>query len=527
MSYSYEDDTLNNPDAVPKPTTIAAAAAAASAAAASSSSSSSSRPRSKRSAGYELSNALEGQAASHVTAATETVEPRKSARHTSRALTAGAQAQTTRTSIDGFEAAAAAQGLSSQREAGKPDVDCGCRPPAKLYLSTEAVERSLSGYRSLVAPVAPFAFSGIVAACSENNRYIRLPAARTGGLKYQPVGCSGILDEGACDELRRRRCGGQNRSFHFHTVLSPACEDYTLKMMVVPSIDCPEDLMDEAFCKKLLWAVGARKRPTFLFVHESEIAAYLTFVAPMMSALGAGIVAWRDDTPGIGFGLTRLAAQAFGRRLGRRSEIVMCDVNVVEREHVPKKNQQIKTKPLSTNGYGTDEERAERQKLEADGKVFALASGYGTGITRLLYTGPEVPLQRIKNDHAGSADERPLEQVVTVSEDVDYDPSFITSSEDRDFEKQLHAIGISTAKRDFEIFKVGFTGASLSQNAYRAKRKQYLASLAWEQGIRITYQGSETTVGALANKFATEFHLHADELASLIVEQILLRHKWG
>lgn len=321
-----------------------------------------------------------------------------------------------------------------------------------------------------------------VATCSYHYRYANTAGA--GGLKYQPVKCSAIHQADRCQVLRQQRGGGGRLQLRFDLVLPPGCRDFRHKVMVVPTIGCPERLAKVDFCRKLLWAARAAGRPTFLSVHLSEAAHYLETVGDTMRALGVGIVAWECDQGVLGFGASRLAAQQFGRLCGgRRTEVVMCDVNVVE-----------PNRRSTRSGYGTDDEDGTYQSKRTG--VLFYASGSGTGVPRYGWNGTQLTEQ--PGEKGGSG--RPLEQLVVVDSGTCYDPCFVMSSEDANLtdaflsrEQQLRPrASVKTFRAGLDIRKVEMGPRTCEDYANRLAL--FLDGLAGEREFVVTYEERDRSV---------------------------------
>jgi hypothetical protein len=356
-----------------------------------------------------------------------------------------------------------------------------------------------------------------VAVCSYVFRYHDNDGK--GAMKYQPVSCSKILLPDHCDELRRRRGHGAIQ-FHFEMKLEPGCKNHERKVMTVPTIGCPGMLTQLDFCKSLLWAAHASERPTVLVVHADEADVYMQLVRDKMEACGVGIVAWRSTPAVYGFGVSRLAAQQLGQYWGERSEVVMCDVNVANLNKLE-------------SGYESDREDKVRKAVRSTTLYMSAGQGAGTP-SRAWEEGG------LKKRRAEGGKGRPLEQVVTVGDELLYDPCFITSSEDGDMTagfldeenrmRQKGAVSSSSFRGTPKIEKVELGPVYLA-DAYGKARDAYLKSLDWEDRVLIVYREDKkertVTVGALAAEFAETHGLNADHIRSLIIEKILLQHKWS
>jgi hypothetical protein len=369
-------------------------------------------------------------------------------------------------------------------------------------------------------PALTLSWNEPVAVCSFVYRYH--DNGGKGALKYQPVTCSKILLPAHCDELRRRRGHGAVK-FHFDMRLAPGCTDFQRKVMTVPSIGCPKLLTDIKFCKKLLWAAHAQGRPTLLVVHESEVDFYMTHVKETMGLCGVGIVAWRSNPGVLGFGVSRLAAQQLGQCWGNRGEVVMSDVNVVDARTLE-------------SGYDSDKEEKARKSVRST--TLYLAAGQGAGTPRKTWD-DGVMSSRKAEGGAG----RPLEQVVTVGDELLYDPCFITSSEDADMtaafldeENRMRTRGSVSTKTfrgtpEIEKVDIGSNPDDFLTDAYAKARDDYVKKLDWENAVLVRYRQDDAehtvTIGDLAESFAKAHGLNAEQIRSLIVEKVLLKRKWS
>jgi hypothetical protein len=246
----------------------------------------------------------------------------------------------------------------------------------------------------------------------------------------------------------------------------------------------------------------------------------MQLVRDKMEACGVGIVAWRSTPAVYGFGVSRLAAQQLGQDWGERSEVVMCDVNVANLNKVE-------------SGYESDREEKTRKAVRST--TLYMSAGQGAGTPRRTWDDGSLKKRRAEGGKG-----RPLEQVVTVGDELLYDPCFITSSEDGDMTagfldeenrmRQRGSVSSSSFRGTPQIEKVDL-GTVYLADAYGKARDAYLKSLDWEDQVLIVYRQDDeertVTVGALAAEFATKHGLKADHIRSLIIEKILLQHKWA
>lgn len=387
-----------------------------------------------------------------------------------------------------------------------------------------------------------------VATCSFNYRY---HSNRGGGaLKYDPVNCSSSasMNIEAIERLRHARGGNADPRFIYETILEPRCEDYSRKIMAVPSIGCPEFLKNLNAVRHLQWATFAKDRPTVLFVPLSELGTYASEIGVILKIVGVGLVGWSSEVGLVGFGASRLAAQQYALSGGgARREVVLCDVNTVASDDV-------------AEGYDTgSEDNGEDRSIKAvmgDGKYSA--AGFGTGIPRFDYDAEEDELSKTKAAQGGAT--RPIEQVVIVGELMLYDPSFITSSEDADLtnallaqETRLHEEDIDSTSFKYSkrvededdamtdkpqfynvpIEKVAMDSRSLSKGAYMSQRDHWLVRLKSEDDILIKYRQSKkkkmvervVSIGQLAKEIADQHRLDQKVIRSLIVEKLILEAK--
>lgn len=373
-----------------------------------------------------------------------------------------------------------------------------------------------------------------IAKCSFHFRYH--DNRGQGALKYDPVMCSRIYDENSCMRLRELR-GWGNLSFQFHLAIAPGCSKFERKIMVVPSIGCPKALGDESVAKLFLWAKEAKKRPVVLLVHESEVEDYVNIVGKVLAELDVGIVAWRCDSPVVGFGISRLAAQQCRCLFpGSGFDVILCDVNVVASSEIPKPKRKPKEISLKTveTGYASDDEDYVGWKRCTT--LVYMSSGKGTGVPTLERDSETGTLQK---NYKKGGDGRPIEQVVVVGDDeLLYDPCFITSSEDADMTAGVeYALSFMpskdsknlTRKSDARIDKMDISKFGNHSKAYIELRNIYLKSLRHEDAIVVEYYKDETTtnvtVGDLARSFAELHKLDPLVIRSLIIEKILLEYK--
>ncbi|WP_085611926.1 MULTISPECIES: hypothetical protein [unclassified Pseudomonas] len=399
--------------------------------------------------------------------------------------------------------------------------------PIEIFDHTFSVALGL-GYPQLPAKLSDFKKGDAVAYCSFVYRYH--DNGGKGAMKYQPVGCSNIYLPAQCEELRQRR-GRAKVKFKFEMLLKPGCNDVHRKVMAVPTIGCPALLKDINFCRALLWAAHAEERPTFLVVHGAEAKCYMDNVGDVMEKLNVGIVSWTCDQPIAGFGVSRLAAQQAGLHYSHRGIVVMSDVNVVNTGNLQ-------------SGYETDRE----DKLPFKSTYRYSSMGSGSGVPVYKWRDPVVAdevedgaqvgmMVEAKKSEGGGG--RPLEQVIMISDELMYDPCFITSSEDSDVTATFVAEERSWRSRgriDHKTFrvksrtieKVDMGNVFLTQ-AYGKLRDDYLATLTWEDDVKIEYYEDEkirtTTVGTLAKEFADKHKISALHIRSLIIEKILLKYK--
>lgn len=373
-----------------------------------------------------------------------------------------------------------------------------------------------------------------IATCSFNFRYHANYGM--GALKYDPVGCSAVLDERACGRLRELR-GWREVSLQYCLLSAPECMDFSHKILAVPSVGCPKALALPSLLNRLLWVKGAKKRPTVLVVHESEMTVYERSLGKQLAACGVGLVAWSCQQPVVGFGVSRLAAQETVCLFPEaRGNVVLCDVNVIDN-------------PRVASGYETDEEGGEPfKKVNRSTSLYASA-GMGTGIATKKWDAKKSVFEGTGASSGGRG--RPIEQVVIVGDEMLYDPCFITSSEDADLtasivfeENAVRArprLSSTTLKARAPIEKVDFNEFGYECNAYMELRAHYLRKLNHEDGVVIAYNKDHATttltVGALAEFIAAsiaaesvkkgkkEVKLDPVVLRSLIIEKILLQYK--
>lgn len=388
-------------------------------------------------------------------------------------------------------------------------------------------------YQDILALAQP------IATLSFNYRYH--DNAGKGALKYDPVSgpTSASMDLGAVDHLRTARGSFAEPKFNFVTAIPSGCANIGRKIIVVPSVGCPEFLTNIQAVMHLQWAANAHDRPTFLFVPLSELETYHTKLGDILKQIGVGLVGWSSAAGLLGFGASRLAAQHFAFSIdGSRREAVMCDVNAVASKEV-------------AEGYDTGEEEdgVDRSIKAVKGKGKYSAAGFGTGVPWYDYDAEEDELTRTGASRGG--DTRPVEQVVIVGHELLYDPSFITSSEDADLtnalltqEAPLHEESIDSStfkyrrgKSGVHIEKVAMDSKSLSGAAYMRQRAELLEKLADENHILIRYRKSEgpkgrkkmvervLPIGELAQQIADEHSLNQGEIRSLIIEKIILEGK--
>jgi hypothetical protein len=385
-------------------------------------------------------------------------------------------------------------------------------------------------YRDILALAQPIATCSFVFRYHDNGG--------KGALKYDPVDCSATapMNHGVIDHLRQARGSYVKPEFAFKTALFCGCTNIGRKIMVVPSVGCPEFLKNIKAVMHLQWAAYARQRPTFLLVPQSELETYYSQLGGILKEIGVGLVGWSSSAGLLGFGASRLAAQQFAFSIdGSRREAVLCDVNAIASKEV-------------TDGYDTGDEKGTDRSIKAvKGPGKYSAAGFGTGIPMHDYDPETDKLLKKKNASHGGAT-RPIEQVVIVGVKMPYDPGFITSSEDADLTNALlaqeNARSSSVAKYKYfkrktvHIEKVAMESQSLSGGAYMSQRTRLLGQLAHEDHILITYRKSEiqkdgesmmvervVTIGQLAKEIADQHGLNQSEIRSLIVEKIILEAK--
>jgi hypothetical protein len=399
-------------------------------------------------------------------------------------------------------------------------------PVQRYYAENQLGAKEL--YRDIMALAQP------IATLSFNYRYH--DNAGKGALKYDPVSgpTSAPVDLEAADHLRSARGSFAEPEFNFVTPIPPGCADTGRKIMVVPSVGCPEFLTNIKAVRHLQWAAYAADRPTVLFVPLSELETYASKLGDILRAVGVGLVGWGSAAGLLGFGASRLAAQQYAFTIGgSRKEAVMCDVNAAASQEV-------------AEGYDTgDEDDGSDRSLKAvKGRGKYSAAGFGTGIPWYDYDPEEDELAPTGASRGGAT--RPIEQVVIVGHELLYDPGFITSSEDADLshalltqEAPLHeeAVDFSTFKHQAYIEKVAMDSKSLTGSVYMRQRAELLKKLADEDHILVRYRKSEgpkgrkkmvervVPIGQLAQEIADEHGLDQGEIRSLIVEKIILEAK--
>lgn len=298
-----------------------------------------------------------------------------------------------------------------------------------------------------------------------------------GALKYGPISCSKIEDFDACQNIRSERVKGQV-SFTFKVLLEPGAR-YTqtepkLIPMVVPTIGCPSDLKDLIKCRAMLWSSAARERPTYLVVSHLEGDIYMQQLGLNLKQLGVGIISWSTKKPLYGFGVCRLAAQTAAENFGGNCTIDMCDVNVLD--------------PSLKNGHQVDKVKfaiKKKAKSTVDAKVLGTAwytsTGKGSGIPLLKFDG--YTLSKLPSAGIGGGG-RPIEQVITIGDELLFDPCFITSSEDMDMTEQfLHEQNWSRTKVTVHKGKELKDVKPLSKMKYASfKDKMTITKVLFDQG---------------------------------------------
>lgn len=338
-----------------------------------------------------------------------------------------------------------------------------------------------------------------------NIDYRYIDNAGQGALKYGPVDCSRILDHDACKLIRKNRGHGNIEFFFQKRIDAHVRADYVHKVMVVPSVSCPEALEDISFCNELLWSKNTSERPTFLVVHQHEVETYVERVGKILEKLGVGLVSWVTSNEIYGFGVSRLAAQAAGQHFGQRGTVVICDVNVLYDDDL-------------IAGYATDDDEDSPPSAttiragEADLKypnvlssAIYVSPGMGTGVPLQEWVTDEETGNRELMPTGASPGQpgRPIEQVVIVGDELLFDPCFITSSEDFDMSQAFlldqnslrpASDGMKKTKNELmsyadyklsnRIEKVSFEGAQHS-GEYFSKRNEYLARLDYENSFKV------------------------------------------
>jgi hypothetical protein len=448
-------------------------------------------------------------------------------------------------------------------------------------------KRSATGSASEIAAAAETAHMNTIATINEELYYMKFKGV--GALKYSPVACSRINDLAACENIiLRRRPNATGFSFQIH--LKAECTDTRNKIIVVPTIGCPAELTELPNCKQLLWAAHAKERPTYLIVHKCEATIYMKNIRENMDTLGVGIASWESTDGLFGFGASRLAAQMFAERIGHRSLIVMCDVNVLDAPALADgyetpddvtsddDTSDDDTSDDDTSDDDTSDEPSKitkKSKIDADkpskstkkSKIDALepeAREFPAAWSTSLYVSPGrgsgIPLRKFKGDTTevipgkkGGSDNRPIEQLVMVSDELLYDPCFVTSSEDFDLmneylfdqdmlrnkrlvmSKTTKLLSIanpqahtSYKKKKTAIEKVLFEKTPLS-HAYVSARRNYLLKLAHEDNYLVMIGNKTMSIAevviSIRTKLGKDGEIYNDfalELRSLIIDKILL-----
>jgi len=342
----------------------------------------------------------------------------------------------------------------------------------------------------------------------------------TGAMKYSPVDNVKAVDIEECEKLRKRRAGTRSR-LSFTTLLEPQSQAGK-KMMVVPSIGCPERFTDEAFVTGLLWGQRSTARQTVLMVHESEAKTYEKEIGDTLKKLGVGLVAWKEEKGVLGFGISRLAAQLYGYS-DTVEDVILCDHNVL----AGNKDQKA--------GYETEAETTKKggpKKIKK--KKLYWSIGPGTGITTYHLNANQMP-EKTQGVSAGGAG-RPVEQVVIVNKRMSYDPCCITGSEDMEMTHEVLSLSTHhkpsvTQYRGPKTINKTETGANLStmyQQMWKANQEQLYEG--GEKEVEIMYftdgECHRTTVGALSAEIVNKYpNLEKTKISSLIIDKILLAHK--
>jgi hypothetical protein len=357
------------------------------------------------------------------------------------------------------DAAEGLQTVCTHAELGAICVHCQCRAGVKKIMVS-------LGYSAL-GPAPKKFLAAPVADCSYVLYFNKYKGR--GAMKYSPVDCNRVLDLASCEYLRALRGYGKIQ-FNFEMILSSGCTAFDRKILTVPSIGCPKLLANKKFCEQLLWAANARERPTYLVVHAMEAEVYLYRLGGLLAELGVGIITWSCEQPVLGFGVSRLAAQEIGLSYGRRrSKMVMSDVNVTAMNNLK-------------DGYASDKEGTVTKDVKS--QSLYLAAGLGSGVPLVAWTGEALK----KNSNKQGEDGRPLEQVVTVGDWLQYDPCFIASSEDADMTQAfLHQENVLRSR-------------DIGKNAFR--RTRYIVKVDLATGL------PEKTIGPVLDQLERELLAH-------------------
>lgn len=365
-----------------------------------------------------------------------------------------------------------------------------------------------------------------------NYRYV--VNNNTGAMKYQPILVDELLNNAAGLETtyyqrqindpspRQSRSQSNVTLSHCETKIAPAQKEGI--PLIVPSVGMPKEFKDDVKLQALYWYNESVSRPVYLFVHQSELGVYDRAIGDKLRRKGIGLIGWEYPGGQVGFGATRKAAVDFSSANGFNKSVMM-DSNVAQSEF----------DLIST---------ADRASLaQNDSLPLYIGLGATSGNTYRNMAKMENN-QLVQNRDIKS---RPVEQLTMWDNKVQFDPAFITSSEDIDASndtKFFNGINkrIPTDFKDFKLHDTTFKSfarikkfeLTLLSNVYNKLVNVQLTNISEKEKnivVRVkTGSGEDAKVhdvplGTVSRYIATKLNKDYARIQSLIVEKMLVNYK--
>ncbi|MFV8460415.1 hypothetical protein ACNO7T_04620 [Vibrio campbellii] len=361
-----------------------------------------------------------------------------------------------------------------------------------------------------------------------NYRYV--VNDNTTGLKYDPIHVDNLLNDATKMEnvyyLRQINDPTPRQTRSQKPVTLSNCETKILPKkndgtsLIVPSVGMPEEFKDVRKLQKMYWYHEAENRPVYLFVHQSELDLYDRTIGDKLRSKGIGLIGWEYPSGQVGFGATRKAAVEFSTTNGF-NKAVMMDCNVAKSDF-----DLISTAERATSAFN-------------DASPLYIALGASSGDTHK--NAPKSQLVKKKDIKA-----RPVEQLTMWNNKVQFDPAFITSSEDIDASNDMKFFSSINKEKSIEfrdlklqdaiskeyprITKIKLTPTS---KTYRNKVERLLSHIsASEKNIVVrvkTGTGNDekthdVTLDTLSEYIAVKLDKDKAHIQSLIIEKMLLKY---